>query len=113
MSTASRGSLVYKETKRTHFYMDPITAGHAARQKDDGFFVQTFEEEEEEEDTEYLTRDEFNLHKMVVAVSSAGKVRACVWRVRVCARLCWYTRACCARACAVWRRCIVMCNEES
>ena len=37
-------------------------------------WFQTFEEEEEEEDEDYLTRDEFNLHKMVVAVSQAGKV---------------------------------------
>ncbi len=36
---------------------------------------QTFEEEEDDDDEDYLTRDEFNLHKMIVAVSNAGKVR--------------------------------------
>ena len=39
--------------------------------------LQTFEEEENDDDDEdYLTRDEFNLHKMVIAVSKAGKVSA-------------------------------------
>ena len=36
------------------------------------------EEDEDADDItkeEYLTRDEFNLHKMIVAMSSAGKVR--------------------------------------
>ena len=32
------------------------------------------EEDEEEDDEDYLTRDDFNLHKMVVLATSAGKV---------------------------------------
>ena len=34
----------------------------------------TEDEEEEEEDEDYLTRDNFNIHKMIVATTAAGKV---------------------------------------
>ena len=33
------------------------------------------EEEEEEEEEEYLIRDDFNLHKIIIAITKAGKVR--------------------------------------
>ncbi|ELU06819.1 hypothetical protein CAPTEDRAFT_171523 [Capitella teleta] len=36
--------------------------------------VEQDEEEEEEDEEEYLTRDDFNLHKMIVAVTSCGKI---------------------------------------
>lgn len=37
------------------------------------------DEEEDEDDDEEMTRDEFNLNKMIVIVTSAGKVRSFKW----------------------------------
>ena len=36
------------------------------------------DDDDDDDDDEYLTRDEFNLHKVIVTVTEAGKVKGCV-----------------------------------